>query len=132
MKDLIQKFVSLEKEISEERGEFSLFALFLREEAIDRWDVVVSAPWFEADQKSTLEYLAKKLRLRLRAQDLLRISRIILLEPTDASLKAIHQAIAVEHGSVEVKDCVFFGLRIKNGYIITSKREASVNTSVTQ
>jgi hypothetical protein len=44
MKELLGKFVELEQRLSQERGEFSLFALFLREDASDKWDLVVSAP----------------------------------------------------------------------------------------
>jgi hypothetical protein len=130
MNDLIKKLVSLEKEISEERGDFSLFALFLREDAPDRWDVVVSAPWFGDDKKGTLQYFARKLRSRLRPQELLRISRIAIVEPTDESLKEIHRAIEAEHARIEVKDSVFFGLRIKDGFIITSKHAALIPANV--
>lgn len=130
MNELVKKLAPLEKEISEERGDFSLFALFLREDAPDRWDVVVSAPWFGDDKKSTLQYIARKLRSRLRPQELLRISRIAIVESTEESLRAIHRAVQVDHGMFEVKDCVFFGLRIKHGFIITSKRAASVYSNV--
>src|SRR5690349_10740210 len=107
MNELIKKLSPLEKEISEERGDFSLFALFLREDSPDRWDVVISAPWFGGDEKSALQYMAKKLRSRLRPQDLLRISRIVIVESNDESLRAVHRAVQVDHGMIEVKDCVF-------------------------
>jgi len=126
MRERIEKFISIEKEIAEERGEFSLFALFLREDSPDRWDLVVAADWFGGDQKRTLDYFAKKLKSRLRLVELIKISRIILLQPNEASVKSILQAFEVEHGCVEVRDSVFFGLHIKRGYIITSKREAPV------
>lgn len=33
MKEIIEKFVTIEKELSDEKGDFNLFALFLREDA---------------------------------------------------------------------------------------------------
>jgi hypothetical protein len=47
MKEFIDKYIELERSISYEKGDFSLFALFLREDAADIWDLVVAAPWIE-------------------------------------------------------------------------------------
>ena len=45
-KQLVKKFVSLERDVSAEKGGFSLFGLFHREEAsFDKWDLVIAAPW---------------------------------------------------------------------------------------
>ncbi len=51
------------------------------------------------------------------------LSRIVLVAPSDPSLRAVHSAAKVEHGEVEIFDASFFGLRIERAYIITSKRE---------
>jgi len=48
MKELVEKPRKLEAEIAAEKGPFLLFALFLRQDAADRWDLVVAAPWIEA------------------------------------------------------------------------------------
>jgi hypothetical protein len=80
MKQIIEKLTSLERDIASEKGEFSLFALFLREEADDTWDLLASAPWLEADKRESLDYLVNQLRARLDTQELLSLSRIVLLE----------------------------------------------------
>lgn len=126
MKQLIEKLVSLERQISTEKGEFSLFALFLREDAPNKWDLVASAPWIETGKKETLDYFAKLLRSSLDLQELLSLSRIVLIDLNNPGLKAIHKDIRVEHGIVEIKDSNFFGLDIKHAYIITSKKEDTV------
>ncbi len=120
MNELLDKFIAIEKQIAEERGGLSLFALFLREDAENKWDVVVSAPWFGEDQKTVFEYIVEKIRSRLDPSELLTLSRIILIEPEDESLKAVQRAIHVEHGRIEILDSNFFGLQIKHAYIITS------------
>ena len=48
---MAQRFGSLEAEIAQKKGDFSLFALFLREDAPDRWDLLVSAPWASSNKQ---------------------------------------------------------------------------------
>ncbi len=122
MKDLVNKLVGIEKEISDERGEFALFALFLRRDAPDRWDLVLSAPWFGPDEKDTLDYFARKIKSHLKERELLTLSRIVLVNPSDPAVKAIQTAMEIEHGSAEVINSVFFGLPISHAYVITSKK----------
>ena len=125
MKQIIEKLASLEREIASEEGEFSLFALFLREDADDKWDLVASAPWLEANDRESLEYLVNHLRPQLDTQELLSLSMIVLLEKDNPVLEAIHKAIKLRHGMAEVRDSIAFGVPIKHAYIITSAREDS-------
>ena len=129
MKPLAEKLVSLEGQISKEKGAFALFALFLREEVQDRYDLVVSSSWIEEDKKAALDYLAKQLRSCLEPQELLSLSRIVLVDLDNPSLRAINKAIKVEHGLSEVKNGTFFDLEIKHAYIITSKKQKTMADS---
>jgi len=119
--ELPAKFAKLESEVAAARGDFTLFALFLREDVPDRWDLVISAPWASVDQKGALDYLVNRIKSRLGPADLTQLSRIVFIDPTDAAVRDLNQAIQVEHGSVEVRESNFFGLRIKQAFIITSK-----------
>jgi hypothetical protein len=47
---ILQRFAALEASIAEEKGSFALFALFMRKEVPDRWDLIVSAPWLGDDK----------------------------------------------------------------------------------
>jgi len=132
MKQIIEKLVSLERDIASEKGEFSLFALFLREDAEDKWDLLASAPWLETDKRESLEYLVNQLRSRLKTQELLALSRIVLLEKGNPVLEAIHNAIRVKHGMAEVRDSIFFGVPIKQAYLITSERKNSTRNRTPQ
>ena len=109
MKQTIGKLASLEHEIASEKGEFSLFALCLREDADDQWDLLASAPWLEPNQRESLDYLVNQLRSRLDTQALLSLSRIVLLEQDNPVLEAIHKEIKVKHGMAEVRDSIFWG-----------------------
>ena len=122
MKDIVEKLAAVEKRVSEEKGPFSLYALFLREDAPDKWDLIVSAPWFHSSDKKTLDYLTGQIQSSLKPHELIMLSRVVVVEPTDRSVSAIQRAVNIEHGDTEVKDSSFFGLPIKHAYIITSQK----------
>jgi hypothetical protein len=128
MRELADKFAALEREIAEQRGDFTLFALFLREDAENKWDVIVSAPWFGGDERNVLDYLVQKIQSRLRPDELVTLSRIVPIEPNNEAVKAVNKSINVEHGMVEVLDSDFFGLQIKHAYIITSRERDLVSS----
>ncbi len=120
MKDLIDRFIAVEKDIADEKGGFSLFALFLREEGINTWDLVVSAPWFGKDELATLKYISEKLRSHLRKQDYLNLSRIVLLDPDDERVRGLQNQFQTEHDKVEVRNAEFFDMQMSRAYIITA------------
>jgi|SRR5215831_19226585 len=132
MKQTIEKLAFLERDIASEKGEFSLYALFLREDADDKWDLLASAPWLEANKRESLDYLVNQLRSRLDTPELLSLSRIVVLEKGNPVLEAIHKRIKVRHGMVEVRDSISFGVPIKHAYIITSERENSPRSRTPQ
>ena len=120
--ELPTKFAKLESDVSAARGDFVLFALFLREDLPDRWDLMISAPWASEDKKGALDYLITRIKADLGPDDLTQLSRIVFIDPKDISVQNLNRAIRVEHGAVEVRDSSFFGLPIKHAFIITSKR----------
>ncbi len=126
MKKIIEKLVIAERKLSDEKGAFHLFALFLREDASDKWDLVVSASWLSKDKASALKYIASIIQKTLNANELLKISRIVIIDEDNPSLEAIHQAFKTEHEAVEILSTSFFGLDIKRGFLITSKKDSRV------
>jgi hypothetical protein len=132
MKQMIEKLTSLERDIASEKGELSLFALFLREDTDGKWDLLASAPWLEADKRESFEYLVNQVRARLNMQELLSLSRIVVLEEDNPVLEAINNEVKVKHGIVEVSDSISFGVPIQHGYIITSEREHSPKSRTPQ
>jgi hypothetical protein len=121
----IQKFIKLEKAISSERGHFLLFALFLPEEGHGEWDILAAASWISDDKGEAMKYLAEKVRYALTPKELVHaISRIVLIDEDNPGLEEIHETIRVEHGLLEIKNEVFFGLEIKHACFITSRRQS--------
>ena len=119
-----EALLRVERSVSKEKGPFSLFALLLREEAPEKWDLVVSASWIEKDKRSALKLLSEHVRTSLSAADLPIISRIALADPSDPAVDAINRAVHVEHSAVEVKDGMFFGHQIRHAHIFASTRQA--------
>lgn len=119
-KETIEKFGLLELQISKDKGEFSLFGLFLREDAPDKYDLLVSAPWLDVDKEQGLKYLADQVQSQLQSDELLSISRIVILEKGNPILKAINKTVHIKHGNMEIKDSNFNGVQIIHSCISTS------------
>ena len=122
MRELLEKFIELERRLAEEHGQFSLFALFLREDSTDKWDLVVAAPWIEENRKEGLAQISNRVQQTFAPEELSRLSRVVLIDDSNPALKAMHEALHCQHGTNEVRDSDFFGLQIKHAYIITSQR----------
>ncbi|MCL5280411.1 MAG: hypothetical protein M1376_10950 [Planctomycetes bacterium] len=123
MNEIIEKLVQVEREMATEKGRLLVFALFLREDAPDLWDVIVAAPWVTPDKSGSLQYISSKLSSALAPDELTKLSRIVLIEPDSPALSALQKAVHVEHGTAEIRDGNFFGLPIKHAYLITSRRD---------
>ena len=122
MKEIAEKLKSTELSISEEKGPFDLFALFLREDAPNRWDLVVAASWIDINKQEALKFISKKISEALTPDELLRLSRIAIIDESNPALEALTKSMSVEHGFGEIRNSNFYGLQIKHAYLITSKR----------
>jgi len=124
MKEQAEKLQRVEKSLSESKGPFELFALFLREDSPDKWDLLISADWARANKKKSIKTIIDEIGKVLTEQEIIMLSRIIILDKDDTALKAIQQVMRVEHGFFEIPNGYFFGLTIKHAYLITSQRTA--------
>lgn len=122
MKEFVDHLVNIERALAEKKGPFNLFALFLREDAPDKWDLLVAASWLVRNKPDSLKYVAQKLQKALSKNDLLKLSRIVIIDHGNPALDAFQRAFQIEHGSTEIQDSSVFGLKIKHAYLITSRR----------
>lgn len=122
MIQLIEKLRALERQIETEKGPVNLFA-FLKREDIDRWDLVIAAPWARHDY-DTLGYIADALKSHLEPAEMVRLARIVILKATEDPVRSITEHYSVEHGRVPLRDPELFNLPVTHGYIITSRRAA--------
>ena len=122
MKEIVEKLKQQENNMAQEKGPFDLFALFLREDSPDKWDLVVAAQWIEKNKQDALKYITEALHKSLTQSEILKLSRIAIIDKSNPALEVFQRAIHVEHGMSEIKDSNFFGLQIKHVYLITSQR----------
>lgn len=122
MKDLTEKLKNSEVTMANEKGPFDLFALFLREDAPGKWDLVVAADWIKNNTEESLKYIIGFVQKVLSKDELLKLSRIVIIDEKNPALDGMQRAVSVEHGIVEVQDSNFFGLQIKQAFVITSRR----------
>ncbi|MBU0667842.1 hypothetical protein KJ951_02390 [Patescibacteria group bacterium] len=120
MRELVAKFVELEKTVSDKYGEFKLFALFLREDA-DHWDLVLSADWLKRNDIEFLKYISQELKKTI-GNNIVNLSKVVIVDTQNEDLKSLTASIEIEHGMIGIRNCNFFGLEIKDAFIITSRK----------
>lgn len=124
------KFAQIRSEIIADRDELTLFALFLRQDAGDRWDLVVAAPWVDDDEAAALRYMSKILNAKLSDREMLELSRIVLIEQNDPGLKKLLRDNFVEGGDVhEIENSHFGGLSLKRAIIFEASAQALAGAS---
>ena len=131
MKKLISKLQDIELELSKEFGELRLFALFLRNDSPNRWDLLVSAEWTDDDRYSGLSIVSKKLQKHLIANEIILISGIVMVLPDYPILDVALDACEVKHGFVDVPPYLFSEYDIERAFFITAQRNKKENRSLT-
>ncbi|WP_026630734.1 hypothetical protein [Dyadobacter alkalitolerans] len=119
MKEIVKKLIQIEKESAQEMGEYTFFALFLRENAANRWDVLVASKWINTDKDAALNYLAKKLNDALDDTEIVKISHIAILDNDLFEVPEFLEDVHVQHGYARFEDEEFSGQQIERGYVIT-------------
>jgi hypothetical protein len=120
MRDFVNKFREIERTLASDRGEFALFALFLREDSTDKWDLIVASKWIDENRKEALSFITQRIAEALSPEELPMLSRVVLVELGNPAVEAVNHAFHITSGVAEVTNSNFFGLEIKHAYIITS------------
>ena len=116
------------REIAAEKGEFTLFALFLRADSSGGvWDLVVSAPWLEPGKLKALGEFVELLAKSLGESNLRDFSRVQTVGDDDPTLNAIVSEFPVEDGELRVSRPGLFGLEIEDAIILRAKRPAQAS-----
>ena len=126
MKEIVEKLKGYEETMAKEKGPFDLFGVFLRDDAPDKWDILVASDWIENNKEESFKYIVDMVQKGLSKEELMKLSRIVIINEKNPDLeelkRAIQRAMHVEHGIAEIKDSIFFGLPIRHAYLITSRR----------
>ena len=88
MNTLAEKVRHVEADIAREKGPLNLFALFERED-INRWDLVISAPWAAHDHE-TLKYIADVIKRHLTPEEMTLLARMVILPADEDPVLALN------------------------------------------
>ena len=121
--DIIALFQKAEKEISEERGSFTLFGLFERTDIFGKYDCVVSAPWLKDDGASII-LIAALVRASIGNDKWWSKFGIFVVVPEDGPFAAaVREAVEngpIQHGMKRLTNFFYDGEIIRDAVIITS------------
>ncbi len=126
MKETIDKLKILIKELESEHGSLLIFALFLREEPLEKWDIIISAKWLNSKEMSAYKIISSKLQEVLKDSELVQFSRIVLLEQDDPVVSFLLDLETIKNGGYkelsteELSDK--FGFAIKRAYLLRSHK----------
>jgi len=121
MNSLAEKVRSALPEL-DKHGPIYLYALFEREDATGKWDIVLSSEWSDKDATSANKVVSNQVAPLLSREELASLSRVVVIPSTAPAIAAMSSAINVDGGSAEVQDCNFSGLLIKHAFVFRCKR----------
>ena len=108
-------------DIARNRGEFSLFALLLRTNALGKSDLVVSAPWLVGGTfKATSEFV-ELLIGSIGRQALPQFGRVLALEKKHPLVAFIIKTFPVADGELRVRSSEFLEFNVEEALILRAK-----------
>lgn len=123
-------------EIASLKGDFTLFALFMRPEAPfmraddpGTWDLVVSAPWLDRGKLKALEELVDLLAKSVGRHALTQFSRVEAVPGSDPNVRFILKSFPVEDGVLHIKSTDLIGLQIEMAIIFRAWRRNAKKAS---
>src|SRR5439155_21044617 len=121
----------LEKELSAEKGGFSFFGLLQRVgikpgstgvTALPEYDLVVAAPWLDANSDVHLQNLIATVQHALTVDEWRRISAVVILPVNHPGIIHMNEFIETEHSDIHQENNIVDGFKLRSGQVITSKR----------
>ncbi len=117
---LFNKFCTIERELSEEKGPFKLFALIELEEVPGQWDVVMSSKALPDRDMETLRFVVNKIYAIVSQKEIVKVSRVIVLDVNEPFVTEIERFLSRTHNPKEIFNCEIDDLKIKHAHIIVS------------
>ncbi|RKZ46584.1 MAG: hypothetical protein DRR16_25830 [Candidatus Parabeggiatoa sp. nov. 3] len=130
---LFNKFCTIERELSEEKGPFKLFALIELEEVPGQWDVVMSSKALPDRDMETLRFVVNKIYAIVSQKEIVKVSRVIVLDVNEPFVTEIEKFLSRTHNPKEIFNCEIDELKIKQAHIIVSpvKDDAKILVNAT-
>ena len=117
----LKKLRDVASQLEAERGAFTLFGLFMREDSPGQWDLVLSAPWLEKGKLRALGEFVEVLTDAIGQDGVFAFSRIVTLNGHDPALRAILREVPSTPLPFSKQGHNLFGLPIEEVYILRAK-----------
>lgn len=123
MKKILDKLKLILTELEKEHGLVLVFALFLREDSLARWDLVVAAPWLDSGDAESYKIVATKVQNLLTSDEIIQLSRVVILDADDPVVTFLQDSYNVPNGTFkEIENCEPFSQRfnftIRRAYLL--------------
>lgn len=129
MKVILDKLKTVIVALEKEHGPIHVFALFLRTDPLERWDVVVAAFWLNSNDISSYKIISSKIQEMLSPAELMQLARIVILSDNDPVVSFLQDSVSVTNGHYgEVSGDLFterFGFSIKKAYLLRCQKNKS-------
>lgn len=130
MKEILDKLKSVVQALEKEYKPILLFSLFLREDSLQKWDLVVSASWLSSGEKKAYEIIVSKIQSFLNAAELAQFSRVVILDNTDPVVGFLQEVCPLTNGGFKESPRDFsiepfstkFGFTITKAYILRCQK----------
>lgn len=126
MKETIDKIKVSIQSLEKEYGPLLICALFLREEPLERWDVVVSAQWLNPQEMQSYKTVSSKLQESLSDSELVQLSRIVILGQDDPVVSYLQGLDTITNGGYKELRAeelsAKFKFTIKRAYLLRSQK----------
>jgi hypothetical protein len=120
--------------IAARKGDFTLFALFMRADAPfmradapGTWDLVASAPWLEAGNLKVLRELVDLLVKSIGRKALQEFSKVEAVASDDPRVQFILDSVAVEDGVRRIESTDLKALQIESAIVFRAWRPGAKN-----
>jgi len=130
MEDIIRKFQLIYTDLKREKGSFYVFMILKMDEFVNKWSIVVSAPWItKGNQNENFTYLVDKIKETLTLEESSTIARLGIFQPDEHLIRLINQSIRVDSGTpVRLENTKLNGYLIHEAYIFESISLQDLNT----
>ncbi len=113
MKEILGKLKSIVVDLEGRRGPILIFALFLREDPLERWDVVVCASWLNPDDMEAYKIVSDEFQRFLTQPELMQFSRLVILDEKDPVVSFLQDSCTITNGHIETLSGEVFSERFK-------------------
>ena len=131
MNPFIEKFITIEQTLAQEKGPFKLFSLLERATVFDDWDVVMASKGLPDNDMSVLKEVIDKIHAILTYEEKMKMNAVILLNVNDLFVKEVQRFLVEHQNPTEFSNVEINGLEISRGYIITSPIPQTESVSAT-